>query len=57
MKAIKNLKSSNILIIFALIIGFVGFKLKSNNLMLPNAKLTAYQVLILQLQSLKNNSS
>ena len=56
MKAIKNLKSSNILIIFALIIGFVGFKSKSNNLILPNAKLTAYQVLILQLQSLKNNS-
>ena len=56
MKAVKNLKSSNILIIFALIIGFVGFKSKSNNLILPNAKLTAYQVLILQLQSLKNNS-
>ena len=56
MTAIKNLKSSYILIIFALTIGFIGLKLKSKNLILPNSKLTAYQVLILQLQSLKNNS-
>tara|TARA_B100000963_G_C22193313_1_gene479805 strand:- start:58 stop:540 length:483 start_codon:yes stop_codon:yes gene_type:complete len=56
MNLIKNFKSSYILIVFALSIGFIGFKFKSKNLVLPNIKLTAYQVLILQLQSLKNNT-
>tara|TARA_B100001057_G_C22722347_1_gene900228 strand:- start:713 stop:1195 length:483 start_codon:yes stop_codon:yes gene_type:complete len=52
----KNLKSLYILVVFAITVGFVNFQLKSKNLILPNTKLTAFQVLVLQLQSLKNNS-
>ena len=56
MNKIKNFRSLFILIIFASVLGFVGLHLKSKDLILPSTKLTGYQVLVLQLQSLKNNA-
>ena len=56
MNKIKNFKSLFSLIIFASLAGFVGLHLQSKDLILPSTKLTGYQVLVLQLQSLKNNT-
>ena len=56
MNKIKNFKSLFSLIIFASLAGFGGLHLQSKDLILPSTKLTGYQVLVLQLQSLKNNT-
>tara|TARA_A100001011_G_scaffold317485_1_gene336851 strand:+ start:547 stop:1014 length:468 start_codon:yes stop_codon:yes gene_type:complete len=52
----KNFRSLYCLIAFTIITGLVGLHLKSNSLVKPSTKFTGYQVLQLQLQSLKNNS-
>lgn len=52
----KNLKSLYFLITFTFVTGLIGLYLNHKDLILPSSKLTGYQVLALQLQSLKNNT-
>ena len=51
----KNFKALIFVSIFSVTVGLIGFLNHNDNLIKPNSNLTAYQVLTIQLQSLKNN--
>ena len=51
----KNYRSLFFVLAFSVVIGFGSFQLQLKNFVQPNTELTAYQILALQLKSLKNN--
>ena len=55
LRQMKNYKSLFFVLAFSLVLGFGSFQSQLKDFIKPNTKLTAYQVLALQLESLKNN--
>ena len=55
LRQMKNYKSLFFVLAFSLVLGFGSFQYQLKDFVNPSTKLTAYQVLALQLESLKNN--